>query len=283
MKKKVVVLGATGSIGKNAALELAALSDRFEVVGLAARNNIDELVRQAEIFRPRQVLTTDTARLDELSRKLPAGVQALAGESALIDMVTELAEAVEAQDTDLAEIVDELSELRDYAEELDEDRGDVEDYLDAELEDEDYDDEDEDDDDFDWLDEEDDEEIDGDYFEIVCPSCGAYCDSSAYACKNCGTVLNGHSGGSYNSNPYNNNPRPGMMRPKSRVIAGVLALIVGSFGIHNFYLGYTNKAVAQLILAVLSCGLVSGVWAFVEAILIFAGTINTDANGIYLE
>ena len=84
MKKKVVVLGATGSIGKNAALELAALSDRFEVVGLAARNNIDELVRQAEIFRPRQVLTTDTARLDELSRKLPAGVQALAGESALI-------------------------------------------------------------------------------------------------------------------------------------------------------------------------------------------------------
>jgi hypothetical protein len=41
--------------------------------------------------------------------------------------------------------------------------------------------------------------------------------------------------------------------------------------------------VAQLILAVLSCGLVSGIWAFVEAILIFAGTINTDANGIYLE
>ena len=74
-----------------------------------------------------------------------------------------------------------------------------------------------------------------------------------------------------------------MMRPKSRVIAGVLALIVGSFGIHNFYLGYTSKAVAQLILAFLSCGLVSGVWAFVEAILIFAGTINTDANGIYLE
>lgn len=118
---------------------------------------------------------------------------------------------------------------------------------------------------------------------VICPSCGAYCDSSAYACKNCGTVLNGHAGGGYNSNPYNNTPHPGMMRPKSRVIAGVLALIVGSFGIHNFYLGYTNKAVAQLILAFLSCGLVSGIWAFVEAILIFAGTINTDANGIYLQ
>lgn len=118
---------------------------------------------------------------------------------------------------------------------------------------------------------------------IVCPACGAYCDSSAYACKNCGNVLGGQStgNGNYHSNQYNN--RPGMMRPKSRIMAGVLALVFGSFGIHNFYLGYTNKAVAQLILAVLSCGLVSGIWAFVEAILIFAGTINTDANGIYLE
>ena len=94
--------------------------------------------------------------------------------AALIDMVTELAEAVEAHDTDLDEIVDELGELREYAEELDSDLGDVEDYLDEELDDEDYDDDDEDDDDddeFDWLDGEDDE-IEGEYFEIVCPSCG---------------------------------------------------------------------------------------------------------------
>ena len=39
-KKKVVVLGATGSIGKNTALELETYSDRFEVSGLAARNSI---------------------------------------------------------------------------------------------------------------------------------------------------------------------------------------------------------------------------------------------------
>jgi cysteine synthase A len=39
--------------------------------------------------------------------------------------------------------------------------------------------------------------------------------------------------GNYHSNQYNN--RPGMMRPKSRIMAGVLALVYGSFGIHNFY------------------------------------------------
>lgn len=88
MKKKVVVLGATGSIGKNAALELAAYSDRFEVTGLAARSSIDELVRQAELFSPREVVTTDPGRLEELKSKLPPGVKARCGQEALLDMVT---------------------------------------------------------------------------------------------------------------------------------------------------------------------------------------------------
>ncbi len=118
---------------------------------------------------------------------------------------------------------------------------------------------------------------------VVCPACGAYCDSNAYACQNCGNILGGQSDGAPYRTNTNNTYRPGMQRPKSRIIAGVLALIFGSLGIHNFYLGYTNKAVAQLILAILSCGLVSGIWAFAEAIMIFAGTINTDANGIYLD
>ena len=88
-KKKVVVLGATGSIGKNTALELETYSDRFEVSGLAARNSIDELVRQAHIFHPKAVATTDFERLEELRSKLPAGTKACAGNQALIDMVTD--------------------------------------------------------------------------------------------------------------------------------------------------------------------------------------------------
>lgn len=89
MKKKVAVLGATGSIGRNAALELAAYPERFEVAGLAARNNIDELVRQANIFHPARVATTDPARAAELAAKLPAGSKACCGEEALIDMVSD--------------------------------------------------------------------------------------------------------------------------------------------------------------------------------------------------
>ena len=88
MKKKVVVLGATGSIGRSAALELAAYPEKFEVVGLAARGSVDELVRQARIFHPRSVVATDEARYEELASKLPAGCRALAGEEALTELVT---------------------------------------------------------------------------------------------------------------------------------------------------------------------------------------------------
>ena len=88
--------------------------------------------------------------------------------AALIDLVGELASAVQAHDEDLDEVVEELEDLREYIEEIDEDLADVEDYLDEELEYDDYDELDEDDDDEDWLD--DDEE--GEYFEIECPSCG---------------------------------------------------------------------------------------------------------------
>ena len=60
----------------------------------------------------------------------------------------------------------------------------------------------------------------------------------------------------------------------------------GRSGIHNFYLGYTGKAVAQLLISVLSCGilaLASQIWGLVEGIQILTGSIATDANGIPLK
>ncbi len=73
--------------------------------------------------------------------------------------------------------------------------------------------------------------------------------------------------------------------PYSRVVAGLLAMFFGVFGIHNFYLGRNGTAVCQLVLSlvggVVTCGLASIVvyiWAFIEAILIFAGVI-TDGFG----
>jgi TM2 domain-containing membrane protein YozV len=72
--------------------------------------------------------------------------------------------------------------------------------------------------------------------------------------------------------------------PKQRVIAGILALFVGGLGIHNFYLGYTEKAVIQLLLStvgwIVGIGpVIAGVWAFIEGIQILTGDIKVDGKG----
>lgn len=69
---------------------------------------------------------------------------------------------------------------------------------------------------------------------------------------------------------------------KNKIVAGLLGIFLGGFGVHNFYLGYTGKAVAQLLITVLSCcmlSFVSSIWGFIEGILILSGNIDTDANG----
>lgn len=69
---------------------------------------------------------------------------------------------------------------------------------------------------------------------------------------------------------------------KSKILAFILALFFGPFGIHNFYLGYNGKAMTQLLLTILSCGLLSfftGLWSFIEGILILSGGLDKDASG----
>ena len=69
-------------------------------------------------------------------------------------------------------------------------------------------------------------------------------------------------------------------------MAGLLGIFLGAYGVHNFYLGNTGKAVAQLLISVLSCftlSFVSGVWGLVEGIMILCGNINKDAKGNLLK
>ena len=73
---------------------------------------------------------------------------------------------------------------------------------------------------------------------------------------------------------------------KSKVAAGLLGIFLGCFGVHNFYLGYTTKAIIQLLLSVLSCGtlaVVSEIWGLIEGIMILSGSIKTDAKGLPLK
>lgn len=75
-------------------------------------------------------------------------------------------------------------------------------------------------------------------------------------------------------------PAPIAGTPKSRITAGILALFLGGFGVHNFYLGFTSRGLCQLILCLTFIGApVAGIWALIDAIQIFAGSTNKDASG----
>lgn len=88
-----------------------------------------------------------------------------------------------------------------------------------------------------------------------------------------------------NSNNYQNPYVEGNMSSKSKIAAGLFGIFFGAFGVHNFYLGYTGKAIAQLLITILSCGALgfaSALWGLIEGILILAGDIR-DANGNILR
>ena len=102
-----------------------------------------------------------------------------------------------------------------------------------------------------------------------CPGCGAQVKDNQLVCIECGAAL-GRQPGGYGYVPAMN---------KSRIAAGILGLLVGGLGVHNFYLGFYVRGVVQLVLTFLSCGAAS-VWGVVEGILILSGRINYDAQGL---
>jgi TM2 domain-containing membrane protein YozV len=65
---------------------------------------------------------------------------------------------------------------------------------------------------------------------------------------------------------------------KSRTSYIVLGIFLGSLGIHNFYAGYTGRAVGQLCLTVLTLGylgIVSWIWAIIEICI-----VDKDSTGL---
>lgn len=70
MKKRVAILGSTGSIGTQTLEVISQNPDRFEVEVLTANNNIGLLVEQARKFQPNVVVITNSCHYDQLSEEL---------------------------------------------------------------------------------------------------------------------------------------------------------------------------------------------------------------------
>ena len=87
-KKRVVILGSTGSIGESALKVARDIPDRMEVVGLAAGRSAQALLSQAAEFKPRAVALYDTTELDAIRGHLPPGTACHGGPEGLIALAT---------------------------------------------------------------------------------------------------------------------------------------------------------------------------------------------------
>lgn len=96
--------------------------------------------------------------------------------------------------------------------------------------------------------------------EIFCSSCGNVVKVAAEICPKCGVRISKKKNG------------------RERIVYLLLGIFLGSLGAHNFYAGYSGRAIAQLLISILSCGMLAipvQIWAIIEAC-----TTKVDAEGI---
>jgi len=88
MRRRVAVLGSTGSIGKSALDVISRLDRDFEVVALSANSNIKALAAQARYFHPKVITVGNERLILDIKRLLPRGVRVLSGCEGLNEIVS---------------------------------------------------------------------------------------------------------------------------------------------------------------------------------------------------
>ena len=85
-RKRVVILGATGSIGESALKVARDIPDRMEIVGLAANSNAEKLAAAANETRAQSVCLVDETKLNILTRELEYKPRILGGQEGLLEI-----------------------------------------------------------------------------------------------------------------------------------------------------------------------------------------------------
>ncbi len=85
--KKIVILGSTGSIGRNTIDVLRNLKDKFEIYGLAANNNINLLAEQAKEFNCNKIVCNSELK-SEIQKYVPENTEIMSGIEGMIKVST---------------------------------------------------------------------------------------------------------------------------------------------------------------------------------------------------
>jgi hypothetical protein len=122
------------------------------------------------------------------------------------------------------------------------------------------------------------------------PQPGAYPQPDAYS-QQPGPYPQGQYPAQFQQGPYQQGQPyggygygSGYPEQRSRLVAGLLGILLGSLGIHRFYLGYVGIGIAQIIVTFVTFGL-GALWGFIEGILILVGaeSFRRDAKGVPLK
>jgi len=110
---RVIVLGATGSIGLATLDLIGRAPDRFEVVGLAANRNAAALADLARLHKAPRAVVADPAAGAALADALSgSGIEAAAGEAALVDLAVVPADIVVAAISGAAGLAPTVAAIR---------------------------------------------------------------------------------------------------------------------------------------------------------------------------
>lgn len=88
MKKKIAILGSTGSVGTSCLDICRQHPDRFEVVSLAAGRNTDVLVAQIREFKPGLVSVLDEKSAALIRSRVPANIRVVSGVEGAVEVAT---------------------------------------------------------------------------------------------------------------------------------------------------------------------------------------------------
>lgn len=140
---------------------------------------------------------------------------------------------------------------------------------------------------------------------MFCPQCGSQVSSGSSFCTVCGARVEASSSPKpvasrptplpqtlappvgqplsevsfKGSAPHGIDPKTGLpYSHRSKIVAGVLQICLGGFGVGRFYTGHTGIAIAQIAVTFVTCGL-GAFWPLIDGILMLVGDSPRDAEG----
>ena len=88
IKKRIAILGSTGSIGVNALDVASHFKREFEVIALSAESNVELLAQQARRFRPKVLCIGKGGLIRDMKRLVPRGTTIVAGPDGLKEIAS---------------------------------------------------------------------------------------------------------------------------------------------------------------------------------------------------